>query len=159
MIDVKLSAEDFKNLHNGKCELFHAVQQLDGVLNDSLLERLRSGLRLVDAGLASAYQQEQTADEIRHAAIDAARKDKGFKTEWSMDNFDFAATVDPKPKQVLYRNHWGSMPVRVGVKGDTWLDMWAAADTAIRNSGDDHHIFIEGLRHIGKGVYELDTGS
>ena len=159
MIPVNLTAEDFKELHNGKCKVYAVLQRLEGVVNPAIESELRDALAQLNRGLANAYEQEEAADKVREAAIEAAEAGKNFKSVWSMDNYDFVAKVEPKPISVTYRNHWGPAGVSVEVIGDTWLDLWEAADKAIRYSGDDHHIFIEDLKHIGDGVYELSTGS
>jgi hypothetical protein len=49
--------------------------------------------------------------------------------------------------------------VVVEIAGNTWLDLWQAADTAIRKSGDSHHTFIEGFHMNKQGQLELSTGS
>jgi hypothetical protein len=45
--------------------------------------------------------------------------------------------------QICYRDHWGDEPVFRAITGTTWADLYAAADRAILESGDQHHIFIE----------------
>jgi hypothetical protein len=47
---------------------------------------------------------------------------------------------------VVYRNHWGKNPVSCSINGATWAALWVAANACIRDSGDDHHIFIEDFR-------------
>ena len=43
--------------------------------------------------------------------------------------------------------------------GATWGDIYRAADWAIRNSGDSHHIFIEGFELRNGNELHLVTGS
>jgi hypothetical protein len=61
-------------------------------------------------------------------------------------------------KTLVYKDHWGKQPVTVRVEGDTMVDLWKAADAAIRLSGDQHHIFIEKIELIGDTLV-LTTGS
>ena len=80
---------------------------------------------------------------------------------WSMynvDNFDDVSGI--AGKQLVYAEHWGDDEIRVDLpQGDlTWGQLWAAADRAIRLSGDHHHVFIEQLDVRGGNVV-LRTGS
>ena len=59
---------------------------------------------------------------------------------------------------LLYGSYWGPVAVRVPVQGHTWLDLYRAADQAIRESGDDHHIYIERFDREGNTLV-LSTGS
>ena len=43
--------------------------------------------------------------------------------------------------------------------GKTWGDIYQACDTAIKNSGDLHHIYIEDLECQDDGTWMLVTGS
>ena len=47
-------------------------------------------------------------------------------------------------QKVRYFSDW-ERPVAVEVKinGDQWLDLWFAADAAVRATKDDHHVAIE----------------
>jgi hypothetical protein len=159
VIPVQLSADEFKDIHNAKCLLHSVLQRVEGVIGQRIYDELLRAYNQLNDSLKGAYKQEAEADEVRETAIRAVDEQHDLKSIWSMDNYDFAAKIEPKPVRVLYKNHWGPAPISVEVKGDTWLDLWLAADAAIRYSGDDHHIFIEGLRHLGDGMYELSTGS
>ncbi len=44
------------------------------------------------------------------------------------------------------------------VEGDRWIDLWRAADAAIVQSGDEHHVFVELFRPQGNRLV-LSTGS
>lgn len=159
MIQVQLTGEDFSNIHNGKCYLHGAIQRLEGVVNEKVVNELQRVYDLLEKGLQGAYAQEEAADKIREAAIQAVDAKHDFKSVWSMENYDFAGKVEPTPKYIRYTSYRGQAPISVGVNGDTWLEMWLAADAAIRYGGDENHIFIEDLKHVGDGVYELYTGS
>ena len=71
--------------------------------------------------------------------------------------------------KIFYCDHWGGVNfqgkrVRSGkcvsskINGTTWRHIQIAADEAIRKSGDEHHIFIEGFTIKGDKLF-LDTGS
>ena len=61
-------------------------------------------------------------------------------------------------KEVVYSDHWGQGIVADVISGDTWGDLFLAADSCIRSSGDDHHMFIEEFIMRGSHLL-LTTGS
>lgn len=81
---------------------------------------------------------------------------------YSVENLDAFSGLSGT--ELIYCNHWGDETVRIPLKsGDlTWGELYHAADKLIRQSGDEHHVFIESLtvRKGPNGQYlELDTGS
>jgi hypothetical protein len=71
---------------------------------------------------------------------------------------EMGAKHDYFGKSLVYEDHWGKQPVTVRVAGDTMIDLWKAADAAIRLSRDKHHIFIEKIELINDELV-LTTGS
>lgn len=85
----------------------------------------------------------------------------GFVSMWSIyDGVNDPSEPSPyEARTMAYNNNWGE-PVEVPLPQGklTWLDLWRAADKCIKDSGDTHHVFIEGFRKNG-GILELVTGS
>ncbi len=93
---------------------------------------------------------------------DAVEDENDFQSVWCLKevgkDFDRPHTY-PGATTVVYRNHWGQGgEVRVAIQGVTWLDLYRAADQAIRESGDCHHVFIEAFDVEGNTLV-LWTGS
>lgn len=85
----------------------------------------------------------------------------GADTVWSI--YDEGIMFDeehPFGDDVVIRHKCDVIPydVKVPVRGKTWGDVWKAADEAIVESSDKHHIFIEGFEIKGKEL-GLVTGS
>jgi len=86
---------------------------------------------------------------------------------WSMyeviDDMDRHPFPDRTGKLLVYKDHWGEETVAIRIGGTaTWIDIWRAADQAIKESGDSHHQFIEGFYRIefqDEPALELQTGS
>lgn len=154
--DVKLTAEEFKVLHNSLWEL----SNIDHPKVAELVERIRS------QALASAYEQDNRAFETKHDHYDEIRRSQGFQSIWSIYSVDdlhdsagvFGAT------RLVYKSHWGPQPVIIDIDPDRelrWIDLYELADQAIAQSGDQHHMFIESISVTkgSVGVLELQTGS
>jgi hypothetical protein len=62
--------------------------------------------------------------------------------------------------KVIYRAY-GSGDHEVAINGGTWAALYVAADALIRDSGDEHHSFIEGFTQssIDPTILFLSTGS
>lgn len=131
--NVTISAEDFKTIHNTLWELEY--QGLNGV----------TGAARIRAALKDAYAQDNDAFDRKHTHYHAVQQMLGLRSTWSLFNVDNLSTQHPYPgaEQVAYRDHWGDEAVFEPIEGNTWADLYAAADRCIQRSGDCHHVFIE----------------
>jgi len=84
----------------------------------------------------------------------------GLSTIWSMFEVDDLNSPHPYrgAQTLVYKDHFGEKPVYVPIAGITWADLWVAADAAIKQSGDNHHVFIEGFAQGSEYLF-LRTGS
>lgn len=78
-----------------------------------------------------------------------------LRSIWSMfevDNLDDLSGITAT--RLLYKDHWGKSTVSIDLPGGdkTWGELWHAADKAILESGDDHHVFIESLDVSGDTI-------
>lgn len=93
-------------------------------------------------------------------AFEDYREMHKLRTVWSIytiDNLDVMSGITAE--RLIYENHWGKPVVIALAKGEkTWGELYHAADRAIHDSGDGHHIYIEQLRQEGNTVV-LETGS
>lgn len=156
-----ITAEEFKNIHNGLCELNSVIERLEGVLSPNLHAMLVSAKAQISAGLVGAYDQDDRAYTKNRDHFEQVQKDLGLMDSiWSMYEVPDLNVRHPfeGAQEVVYRNHWGEKTVYVQINGSTWAALWVAANAAIRDSGDDHHIFIEDFTRSGDSLI-LSTGS
>jgi hypothetical protein len=84
-----------------------------------------------------------------------------FKSVWSVyevtNMFDLSGLSG---ETLRYGDHWGEGTVVIPLPGGilSWWDLWVAAEKAIEQSGDQHHMFIEHFRKKDNDIY-LTTGS
>ena len=147
--NVKLKAEEFKIIHN-------SLYYLD-CLNDPKVTELVNTMR--DA-LKGAYSQENDEFDRKSDHYSNVKSELGACSVWSI--YEVADLNQPHPYTsgtfISYKDHWGNETQHCAVYGTTWRDIYRAADNCIRNSGDKHHVFIEGLRQEGE-ILTLITGS
>jgi hypothetical protein len=159
-----LTAEEFKTIHNGLCELESAVRRLEQVINPELYKRLAHGASEIRQGLARAYQEDNTIMDRKWTHYQDVGQQLGMDdTVWSVYQVDNLADRHPYEgaDRVVYRNHWGKNPVSCSINGLTWSALWIAANACIRDSGDDHHVFIEDFKPDAEDprTLILSTGS
>jgi hypothetical protein len=139
-----LTSEQFKHIHNGKCELNFALERLQGIVSESRAEPLKAVLQGFKDALKGAYQQESAAFEAKNAMFSAISEEHDLKSCWSIYEVkDMAQVPFPNANSVVYDEHFGDNPVQVDIVNASWVDLWKAADRLINISGDNHHVFIE----------------
>lgn len=143
LCSVTLTAEEFKTIHNALC--FAPNRGLDATV-DAIREALKG-----------AYEQENTVFERKMDYYRRFQKEHKLEAIWSMYELDEHGFLKDHPYSsdafVCYQGQ------HVPVFGNTWGDIYRAADWAIRNSGDQHHIFIEAFELKNGNELHLVTGS
>lgn len=156
-----ITAEEFRTVHNALCELRSVYHSLHSVVREPITDKMNAAIHKIEEGLKGAYEQDNAAFERKHAYYRQVQKEKQFLSTWSMYEVDDLHAPHPFPADsfVIYRDHWGTGRKHYPVLGSQWVDVWAAADLAIRESGDEHHVFIENfILEDGNGLL-MSTGS
>ena len=162
MSDFTFSAEDFKTVHNALCDLRSVCDRLDGVLNPDLYSKLTKARDDLSKGLENVYGQDSTAFESKSDHFSSVQEELGLSAIWSI--YEVANLSDRHPffgaTKVHYKDHWGE-PVTKDIVGATWAALYVAGSAAIRDSGDDHHVFIEHFEpsKADPSVLIMQTGS
>ena len=154
-----LSRKDFSDIHNGLCYLRFAMQDLEDVLSPALMQKITKASNSIEKGFASVREQEVTMFDRRSEHYKAVAEQHNVKTAvWSIydveslfdtaEGFDDAVALDYMGQRVFM----GSGPKK-------WVDLFKAADIAIRDA-DDYHVFVEGFHKTKEpGVITMTTGS
>lgn len=155
-----LTAEEFKQIHNGLCDLRSVIETLEGVLSPELYGKLVKAKSQITAGLIGAYDQDDRAFTRKSRHYESVQKDLDLDAIWSVFEIDDLNQSHPFEgvTKVVYRNHWGSKPVSCTIIGNTWAALYVAANACIRDSGDVHHVFIENFTKEDDALI-LSTGS
>jgi hypothetical protein len=157
METVTLRGEDFKIIHNTLCDLRNLVRRMEqSMIKTSEFDRIIEGFQM---GLADAYDQDGSVFERKMDYYSRFQQENGLKAIWSV--------YELEEHGFLYNHPWEGARVlvygriTVKIQGPTWADLYRAADQAIEESGDDHHIFIEGFGKYAtdNSMLELTTGS
>jgi hypothetical protein len=157
MESVTISDSDFKTIHNALCDLRWAVDAMDHSIIKT--ERFENIVAQFEQGLKGAYAQDNDAFDRKHDYYYMFQQDNGLKAIWSIFSL---------PEHGFLRDHpWQGAKVLVykgataQILGQTWGDLYRAADQVIERSGDQHHIFIEafGKYATDNSMLTLTTGS
>jgi hypothetical protein len=159
-----LTAQEFKTIHNALCDLDNLCQTLEEVLNSELLLKLVVARNNIRKSLENAYTQENEVFDKKSNHFQSVQQELGLHANWSIYN-EVNNLADRHPfegaDRVVYENHWGGKSVSCGIIGSTWTSLYVAANACIRDSGDDHHVFIECFRTANDDPHTLilSTGS
>jgi hypothetical protein len=100
--------------------------------------------------------------ETKFDYFDQKRDEFGLSAVWSIYEVGNLNEVHPfvGVTKVIY-SAYGSGDHEVAINGTTWASLYIAADTLIRESGDNHHIFIEAFKQssINPEILFVTTGS
>ena len=121
---------------------------------------LNTDLKFTTAGTMDSWEKQMDYHTTYGKGLD-------FKTVWSIYDEDGYGEIKfgndhPFGENAVIRHKcdvFGPYDVTVPIKGKRWGDVWAAADKAILESEDLHHIYIEGFEVNDAGELELVTGS
>ena len=143
-----LTAEEFATIHNTLCAM-----EYQGMDAKTAAEKIREAL-------AGAYEQDHKAFDTKHDHYSQVKKELGLDAIWSITEVDNLFVPHPYEgvKYVSYKGFWGEGIVTQAIHGNTWAALYVAANACIRDSGDDHHVFIEDFRKSGDTLL-LTTGS
>lgn len=163
MQTVTVHAQDFKTIHNTLCDLRDIEMQLNEVLRPDMVDRLHRVIKNFEAGLKDAYAQDEAAFDAKMDYFGEFKGANGLMSIWSMFELPVNCFLQnhpyPSDAFVCYAEHWGKGRKHYPVLGPTWGDVYRAADLAIRESGDNHHIFIEGFDVKNGNELHMFTGS
>lgn len=154
METVTLRGEDFKTLHNTLCDLRNLVSRMEqSMIKTAEFDRIIEGFQM---GLKDAYDQDTATFDSKMDYYGQFQRENGLAAIWSVYELPIHGFLfdHPFPSDafVVYKDQ------HCAIYGQTWADVYRAADQCIRNSGDLHHIFIENFELWGKEV-RLTTGS
>lgn len=147
-VSPTITADDFKTIHNAVCDLDSVCSQLEDILKPELYLKLVKARNNIRKGLADAYDQDDKAFSRKSRHYEDIQSELGLKSIWSV--YEVANLSERHPfegaDRVVYKDHWGDKPVQCSINGLTWAALYVAADACIRDSGDEHHVFIELFR-------------
>ena len=145
-----LTAEEFATIHNTLWAM-----EYDGMDSKTAAEKIREAL-------AGAYEQENKAFDTKHEHYSQVKKELGLDAVWSIYEVDNLSERHPfeGATKVIYRAY-GSGDQEVAINGSTWAALYVAGNALIRDSGDNHHVFIEQFKQssINPEILFMTTGS
>lgn len=158
-----ISSDDFTKIHNALCDLDSVCQLLEAVVRPEVYQKLEKVRLDIRKGLQDAYEQDEKSFDRKNKHYSSVQEDLGLSAIWSVYDVDNLNDRHPYfgATKIVYKDHWGGKSVVKPVVGATWAALYVAADAAIRDSGDNHHVFIETFvpSKEDSSVLVLSTGS
>jgi len=163
LVNPTLTTEEFKDIHNALCDLDRIAESLEDVLKPEKFVRLQKAKTAIREAMKRAYEEDNRLFKERSDLYNHAKAECKLQSIWSIYEVDDLYAEHPYAgaNELVYKDHWGDRPVSVPLLGKRWIDLWIAADYLIKESGDEHHIFVERFRPLQENntTLVLHTGS
>lgn len=164
---LQLLDDDYGISNDAYMTLQELCESIDPVIMNSICHRVRSTdnrtyLKSIDDDDDQKSISPSVLNQINHFnAIKNANADTLQISIWSVSNILNINEIafSGVGMDLVYICNFGTTCQITLPENPTWLDMWKAADLAIRTSGDLHHIYIEQFRRLDDATIELITGS
>ena len=155
-----ITSDQISKLHNAYWLINNEIEQLEEVLRSDKIVALRKAVSIFSEAYIPLMEEKDKEWDRRNSYYDDIKQANKFKSVWSIyDVVSFQASSGFGNGILKYENVKVPMREDTSLGCITWMDMWKFAEQAIRESGDDHHMFIEMFYDRGDGVIELITGS
>lgn len=161
--DIAINREQQKNLHNARCYFKQFEYKYSEIFGKEVLRDFKQAMKYFIEAHDPIRLIEDTRAEDRFNHYEAMRQYYGLSAVWSMTEYDrLDDNTDRDIKTIKYYNVIVPVVKRPEHPWLRWTDVYEACDKAIKQSGDEHHIFIEYLHREDsdpEGQYTLSTGS
>jgi hypothetical protein len=163
---IVITREQQRDLHNARCYFHQFEERYGDILGQRVIDDFRRAYKLLCSAHDPILDEETSRWDRRNEHFTKVQREHRFKTVWSI--YDIERLDEALPSKYLdithvqYYNQLVAVERRDGTTGFDWLDLWIAAEKAINQSNDSHHIFVEGFYREDSdpvGVYRLTTGS
>lgn len=162
MSTYTINDEQVRNFHNALCDLNLFKQRMEDTLSKDALNEFYRAYNAFSEAFKPVREEADRRWEEKYEHYSKVREMNNLKSIWSMfevDNvFDLSGL---QAEKLIYEDHWGGKQVTVNLPGGNlqFWDLWKAAEEAIINSNDTHHIFIEKFVKKEDNNLYLVTGS
>ena len=158
---ITIGRQQQRDLHNARCFFEMAIERCEDA---KVAETLKKAMGYFTSAHAAIRQQENDRFETRFQHFREAQHQYGFSTVWSI--FEVPRVeyeVTPELVDITHVKYYNQLVAVEKPEGQLrWVDLWRAADKAIAESGDKHHVFVEGFYQRKEdpiGTYQIITGS
>ena len=90
------------------------------------------------------YKAERAHWDEWYAYVDRKKEELNIRhSVWSIRDVNFDEQHSWSNMKYVETSGWEEVSIIKEIHGDKWSDLWQAADAALGESTDKHHVFIE----------------
>lgn len=155
-VTYDITSKQVSDIHNGFLYLYQALDLAKETFRDEsdFVVKLRMAEKYLKPIRDDVVARKDTYEDKLYDMFKLIGQKNDFRSIWSIYSVSDLNSTHPFTSNKFLRHFNGQEPI----PGNTYLDLWKAADSLIRQS-NDMHIFIEGFRKVNSDVLELITGS
>lgn len=161
--DIAIGRTQQQQLHNARCYFLQFKDKYSEIFGKEVLRDFNQAMKYLLEAHDPIRRIEDERAENRYAHYEAMREYYKLTAVWSMSEYDrLDDNTDKDIKSIKYYDVVIPVVKRPEHPWLRWTDVYEACDKAIKESGDQHHIFIEYLHREDsdpEGQYTLSTGS
>lgn len=156
---IMLTKEQYEKIDSLTSDLHSIIYRTQELVHPDITNTLISMQSKLNQALHDIREIENNSFEKNWKELADIAKNNNFQSRWSVEEVSsekMSKQVPLKIKTIQYQGNTFKVKAKL-----TWLELWKIADQIIKNSGDEHHIFIENFEPINPttGAFKLNTGS
>lgn len=155
-----ITKKEYNSIVEGHTLLSLVISRLEEVLHPTVIKDLFKVQELIMDGISNVKREEERQFDENLRYFEKVRQFHNFASIWSI--FEVMAFSVKHPYTGITTLVYYDGLYKAGILGETWLDLYKAADECIKLSSDYHHIYIEGFTVVdlnGEKCLSLTTGS
>jgi hypothetical protein len=155
-VTYDITSKQVSDILNGFLYLYQALDLAKETFRDEsdFVVKLRMAVKYLKPIRDDVVARKDAYEDKLYDMFKATGEVNDFRSIWSIYSVSDLNSAHPFTGAKFLRHVDGQEPI----PGNTYLDLWKAADLSIRKL-NDMHIFIEGFRKVDSDVLELLTGS
>lgn len=142
----EMNKSEMNDIHNARAacnQISLALKEL--FRDDHTLNRYSfKASMLLERALERYYKAEKMHQDEWYDYVDRKKKELNIShSVWSIQDVDFDEPHNWPNMKFIKTSGWEEISVIKEIHGNTWSNLWQAADAALGASDDKHHVFIE----------------
>lgn len=153
-MNFTVTRTQLSELHNAIYHLRNFKEHMEETLAPSILKEFNKGFDRLYKVYKPLMDEADAIDDRKNKHYEEVRKRNDFKSIWSNYEADNLFESSGLVAEELVYESW-EKTVTVPLPGGIlkWWDLYSAAEKAIIESGDDHHVFIESFNKKGNKLH------
>ena len=135
-----ISSKEVEQLHNGKVYLLYALESANNLLkpDSTIVQNLRTSVRNLEGVITRLMKEYDGLNDARYNEAKRLGTEFDSCTIWSYTSVPSLHNASGIPEGSKIKSWYTENNEFTVVEGNTWLDVWKAADKLGKMTRDEH---------------------